>query len=296
MEKLQKALDDARASREKALGRRSSAKDAPSGAPNVAANNHSRVGRQVPSGARNTSTAQVPACWSELMPYEPNPDHLQKNRILTLNADPASSPFDVLRTKVFLLMQQNGWKRLAITSPNKACGKTTTACNLAVGLSRQRENLTMLFDMDLRRPSVSDLLGRKPPHGIKAMLTGEVPPLDQMLCLRGNVALSLNTAVVPDATQIMMAGRTAETLDRVQQDFDPDIMIFDLPPVFAGDDTRAFLKNVDCAMIVARAEHTKTSQLDQCEREVAEQTNVLGVVLNNCRHISQEDEYSDPYY
>ena len=296
MEKLQKALHDARVSRENALGRPILAEKMPTAAPVASLNKQPQAPDKGPSTAQNASPTQQAAHWSQLMPYEPNPDHLQRHRILTLNADPASNPFDVLRTKVFLLMKQNGWKRLAITSPNKACGKTTTACNLAIGLSRQRENRTMLFDMDLRRPRISDMLGRRPQHGIKAMLTGEVPPEDQMLCLRGNVALSLNTAAVPDSTQLMMADRTGDTLDRIQQSFDPDIMIFDLPPMFAADDTRAFLKNVDCAMIVARAEHTKTSQLDQCEREVAEQTNVLGVVLNNCRHISPEDEYSDAYY
>ena len=34
----------------------------------------------------------------------------------------------------------------------------------------------MLFDFDLRNPSVADMLGRKPDHGIKSMLTGDVPP------------------------------------------------------------------------------------------------------------------------
>jgi protein-tyrosine kinase len=288
MEKLQKALDAARQARERALG---DTPRAPESSPIVLTNPIHAVPEQ-PSPAASASAAH----WSDLTPYEPNPDHLQKNRILTLNAEPGSNPFDVLRTKVFLLMQQNGWKRLAITSPNKSCGKTTTACNLAIGLSRQRENHTMLFDMDLRRPGISNQLGRSPPHGIKSMLIGEVTPEDQMLCLRGNVALSMNTVVVPDSTQIMMAERTAKTLDRIQKDFDPDIMIFDLPPMFAADDTRAFLKNVDCAMIVARAEHTKTSQLDLCEREVAAQTNVLGIVLNDCRHIGPDEDYYEAYY
>ena len=279
MEKLQKALNDARQAREAALGLPPLTQPTPS-APQRA---NLQPQLQPQPQAQTPSAPQFPPLWAEMMPYEPNPDHLQKNRILTLNAEEVPNPFDVLRTKVFLLMQRNGWKRLAITSPSKQCGKTTTACNLAVGMSRQRENRTILFDTDLRRPGVSDLLGRRPQHGIKSMLTGEVTPQDQMLNLRGNVALSMNTASVLDSTQLLLAKRTADTLDRIQAGFDPDMMIFDLPPMFAADDTRAFLKNVDCAMIVARAEHTKTSQLDQCEREVAEQTNVLGVVLNNCR-------------
>lgn len=291
MEKLQKALEEARQARERAFGQTSTVR---SRQETVGSGETAAPSRQA-RGDQTKQPDQFPPLWSELTPYEPNPDHLKGQRIITLNAEPGSNPFDVLRTKVFMLMRQKGWKRLAITSPNKSCGKTTTACNLAVGMSRQRENRTMLFDLDMRRPNIANVLGRKPHHGIKAMLTGEVSPEDQMLCLRGNVALSMNTAAVPDSTQLLMAQRTADKFDRIQSDFDPDMMIFDLPPMFAADDTRAFLRNVDCAMIVARSEYTKTSQLDLCEREVAAQTNVLGVVLNNCRHTAGDEEYYGDY-
>lgn len=236
-----------------------------------------------------------PGVWETLTPYEPNPDLLLKNRIMTLHAQTTSNPFDILRTKVFLLMRQNGWKRVAITSPTKSCGKTTTACNLAVGFSRQRELKTMLFDMDLRRPGVADLMGSKPSHGIRDVLNGNVSPQDQMMRLRSNVALSMARGPVADPIQVMLADTTAEMFNDVQAQFDPDIMIFDLPPMLVTDDARAFLKNVDCALIVARADQTRMTQLDICEREVAEQTNVLGVVLNNCRHAGEEEEYYGDY-
>lgn len=277
MEKLQKALDKAREQRgdgTRAPNPRAQVKPSPSR-------------RKTPKTAIRTN----PPLWDELTPYEPNPDLLLRNRILTLNSKADTNPFDVLRTKILLMMRENGWKRLAITSPNKDCGKTTTACNLAIGFSRQRENRTMLFDLDLRNPTVADMLGRKPDHGIKSILTGDVPPQDQMLCLRGNVALSLSTTSITDPTQLLLSKRTADILDKIQQDFDPDIMIFDLPSMFAADDARAFLKNADCALILARAEQTTMKQLDTCERQVAEYTNILGIVLNSCRHADVEGEY-----
>jgi len=134
------------------------------------------------------------------------------------------NPFDILRTKAFLLMRQNGWTRMAVTSPNQSCGKSTTACNLAVGLSRQRENRTMLFDMDLRRPNVANLLGCKPTHGMQEMLTGEISPQEQMLSLRGNVALSMAPRPVIDSTQLLLSQHTSDKLDEIQHDFAPDIM------------------------------------------------------------------------
>ena len=71
-------------------------------------------------------------------------------------------------------------------------------------------------------------------------------------------------------------------------------MIFDLPPFLVSDDTRAFIKNVDAVLIMARAGETKISQIDACEREIAEHTNVLGVALNQCQFTEESGGYE--YY
>lgn len=62
---------------------------------------------------------------------------MKRNRIFSLNPGRHSTEFDILRTKIQLMMRKNGWTRLAVTSPSPACGKTTTSCNLAAGFSRQ---------------------------------------------------------------------------------------------------------------------------------------------------------------
>ena len=54
--------------------------------------------------------------------------------------------------------------------------------------------------------------------------------------------------------------------------------------IAVGDDARAFLQHVDCALILVRADQTRYGDFDSCEREVGEYTNVLGVVLNGYRH------------
>jgi Mrp family chromosome partitioning ATPase len=69
-------------------------------------------------------------------------------------------------------------------------------------------------------------------------------------------------------------------------------MIFDLPPMLVSDDTTAFLKNVDCVLLIAGAEISTISQVDACEREIAEHTNVLGVVLNKCRFHEEESGHA----
>ena len=87
-----------------------------------------------------------------------------------------------------------------------------------------------------------------------------------------------------DPTRLLMADSTRATLARIQEDYQPDLMIFDLPSILIGDDARSFLQHVDCALILARADGTRYGDFDSCEREVGEYTNVLGVVLNGYRH------------
>ena len=82
-----------------------------------------------------------------------------RNRIMTMKAGTQATPFDILRTKVQLMMRKNGWTRLAITSPTPGCGKTTMACNLALGMTRQQDMRTVLVECDLRRPSIAECTG-----------------------------------------------------------------------------------------------------------------------------------------
>lgn len=272
MEKLQAALNKARSTRSEAAAPRD-------GAP-IASKPHA------PAVSKHQTPAQTSlgARWSALTPLEIHDKSLTQHRVVTRSAGKAATPFDILRTKALLTMRQNGWKRLAITSPLPSAGKSTLACNLLLALGRQRDLRSILFDLDLRDPSLRDFFDAQPPFGISEMLTGSVSFEEQAFRYGTNVAISMARLAESDPTRILLAEETANTLNAIQTDYDPDLMVFDLPSVLVNDDTRAFLKNADCALIVVRADSTGYSQFEKCRREVAEHTNLLGVVLNAYRH------------
>ena len=54
-----------------------------------------------------------------------------------------------------------------------------------------------------------------------------------------------------------------------------------------SDDVMGFMGQVDAVLLVAAAETTTTKEIDACERELAGQTNVMGVVLNKCRYANE---------
>lgn len=239
-------------------------------------------GRAIPQ-ARAAKDASLSDLWQAVAPFEVRDTLLETHRVVTRQANPSATPFDILRTKLLVQMRQNGWRRLAITSPTPAAGKTTVACNLALGLARQRDMRSILMDLDLRDPSISSFFETKPPHDIGDLLTHRVSLQDQALRFGDNLLVSMISTPDPDPTRILLAEETTEVINEIEATYKPDLMIFDLPSILVSDDTRAFLKNVDCALIVARANVTRYGQFDVCEREVAQQTNVLGVVLNAFR-------------
>ena len=98
--------------------------------------------------------------WASLPALKLNAPALKRNRIFTTQASATEGvPFDILRTRTLRAMQEKGWRRLAITSPTAACGKSTLALNLGLSMSRQRNTRTIQFEMDMRRPSQSKLMG-----------------------------------------------------------------------------------------------------------------------------------------
>ena len=225
--------------------------------------------------------------WDALPVFEPNERRMHEARIFASEASPEAQHFDILRTKLFLEMRRNDWTRIAITSATAGCGKTTTACNLITGLGRQPESRGILFDLDFRRPSVSKIFGASPTASLEDVLLGNVSFAEQAMRLDTNTAISMTTRPVLDPARVILRSQTADVLDQIQRDYAPELMLFDLPPVLVSDETRGFLKQVDAVLIVAGAEHSTVQQIDDVEREVAQYSNVAGIVLNKC-HFMEE--------
>ncbi len=230
--------------------------------------------------------------WAAIEKVDPSARRMRQARIFAANATNDAAHFDILRTKLLLEMRRHGWTRIAITSATAGCGKTTTACNLIAGIGRQQESRAILFDLDFRRPSVAKFFGLAPEASLPDVLEGTATFESHARRLHDNTIVSLTNRAVRDPAQFLLKARTSAFMDEVQSDYQPELMLFDLPPVLVSDEARALLKLVDAALIVASAGHTTIEQIDECEREVAAYTNVAGVVLNKCRYMDAGYSYN----
>ena len=235
---------------------------------------------------------QVGPAWTELASFDPEPRLLARNHIVTFeDVDPAHSHFDILRTKVLRAMQRNGWTSLGVTSPTSGCGKTTLALNLAFSLAHQPDVRTVLVELDLRRPSMARQIGLKAPQSVASVLQGTRGVAENFVRYGDNLAIGTNAQSVRDSAELLMNARTAEGVAAIKRAFLPDVVVYDLPPMLQSDDVMAFMSHLDCVVLVAGAEKSRLDEVDKCEKDLADQTNVLGVVLNSCRYMSEDFGY-----
>jgi Mrp family chromosome partitioning ATPase len=229
-------------------------------------------------------TDAVAQAWQALRPLETSVRAFRRNRLVSFEGGPAAGPYDLLRTKIIQQARTNNWHRIAVVSPHAACGKTTTTANLAFSFARQKDLRTLFIDLDLRRPALAKVMGRTARFNMADVLEGRVSFADHAERYGDNVAFGFNNDPVRNSSEILQSQQTQDVLARIETVYGADLMIFDMPPMLASDDNFGFLKNVDCALLVVAAEQTLIHQIDVVERQLAELTSVMGVVLNKCNY------------
>lgn len=240
--------------------------------------------------------AALAAAWAALKPATHDRAALRKHRVVADVSGPEAAPYDMLRTKVLQQASAKGWKRIAITSADVGSGKSTSMANLAFSFSRQSDRSIVVLDFDLRRSGLSRILAQDITGTMGDVLRGEVDFADQAVRIGDNVALGLSHGPVHHPSELLQSKRTAEFLDWIDATYAPGLILFDMPPVMAADDSVGFFKNIDAAMLVAAADQTSMDRIDVAERQVAELTNVMGIVLNKCRFAGGAYGYDYGYY
>ena len=217
---------------------------------------------------------------------------LQQNRILTSDADPeVVRAYKILRTRVLQRMNQNGWTTLGITSPSPDDGKTLTAINLGISLARKLDYTVLLIDVDFQRPSLHSCFGLKPEYGLSDHLSGEVK-FGELLINPGIERL----VIVPErgateaSSELLSSTRMERLIDEVKNRYPSRLVIFDLPPVLAGDDVLAFSHLVDATLLVVE-EGKSTDEEVKRSMETLENTAFMGAVLNKSKSLTKEETY-----
>ena len=227
--------------------------------------------------------------WQDLSEVALDPKVLARNLVVTHQPGARAANFDVMRTNLLRTLRTNGWTRVAITSPTPGCGKSTVALNLAFSLARLTAKQVLLVELDLRHPSLVEMLGMSPDQNFIESLGEGRLDYGQIRRVGPNLALALNSRSVASPAELLSAPRTADLIDEVEARLRPDVILFDMSPMLVSDDALAYLDQVDCALMVVAAEETTAAEIEKCGADLGKRTQVLGVVLNKCRYMEEDD-------
>lgn len=191
----------------------------------------------------------------------------------------ARDAMDMMRARLLRMLQQKGWGRIGVTASSRGCGSTTVALNLGLALAQAEDLRIVLVDLDLSAPSLATRLGCEGTAAFADVLNGSAP-IHAALRRIGDSLLVL----APDApvARPHHTGQVVETLNRLQSELSPDVIVLDLPPVNTHGDALPLLSWSEAALQVAAKHRSTAPEIDTCARLIAESTSYLGVALNDC--------------
>jgi capsular exopolysaccharide synthesis family protein len=202
---------------------------------------------------------------------------------------PSVHAYNILRTRVVQRLERNGWNLLAVTSPAKGNGKTTTAVNLAISIARAATHSVLLVDLDLRRPSVHHHFGVEPEKGVTDLVSGTAefqdvvfnPSIARLTVLPGGEKLS-------HSSEFLSKPQMQKFVEEIRDRYPKRIIVFDMPPVLGGADVLSFLPTVQACLLVLEAGKTTRDELRAATKALT-QASMIGTVLN--RGIVEQGAY-----
>jgi len=232
-----------------------------------------------PTPAR-TETGKIE--YAQTQPVSLDVDVLRRNRIVTgLAPGPFTESYKMLRTQILQRFKENNWNVLGVTSPGEGEGKTLTAINLAISITREVEYSVLLVDANLRNPQMLEHLGLPQRKGLSDYLTGDVTmtelliqpdPIEHLVILPGGTPQA-------NSGEMLNSPKMAELVQGMKSRYHGRIIIFDLPPVLTSADALAFSPYIDAALLVIEEGSTLKQDVKRAV-ELLRTTNIVGTVLN----------------
>ncbi len=292
MSKFQKALDQAQ--RDRALRLRSTSEPRP--APPAEPEDRPAA---VPPAEENGPTAEPRLAWSvpppPAAPRRQTRMHTPRRRrpvgatesvddhLVSLVA-PSSLEAEQYRALRHVIEQKHRAENMsviAVSSPGGGDGKTTTSINLAGALAQAPEARVLLVEADLRRPSISGLLGLGDPNAaglVHAVLEPDLVLADVIQPLPTfNLSVVVAGQTPPSPYEVLKSPRLAELFDEARRDY--DFIVIDTAPLVPVQDYRVIARLVDGMVLVVAAHHTPRPMLEAAF-EIVDRDRMIGLVFN----------------
>ncbi|MGC2639265.1 MAG: CpsD/CapB family tyrosine-protein kinase [Acidobacteriaceae bacterium] len=208
---------------------------------------------------------------------------------MTEGDSPALEAFRLLSVRIRHLRRERPLKTVLITSTIPREGKSTVATNLACALAMSGGQKVLLLEGDVRKPSLSAILGIEPPSGLTN-------------CMQGDRSLTESVFFLDKPGFWLMPAGTARntSLDFLQSPQLPALMeqivpcfdwiVIDSPPVLPLADTSVWTRLSDGILLVTRRGTTDKRQLMR-GIEALDPAKLIGAVMNSSTTLNEKYYY-----
>lgn len=184
-------------------------------------------------------------------------------------------------------MDQNGCKRVLVTSVAENEGKSTVSANLAIALSSMGKRV-LLVDVDFRKPALYKIMERekKSVPDIISYIDGE-SDIDDIIrkFSRTGVDMIMNFGSKKDSATYIRSLKLQELLDYADKHY--DYIVLDSSPIIVGTDVQLISDIVDCSLIVIRHDFVRLADINTAIDDIKDgSANYLGYVLNDYREFN----------
>ena len=175
--------------------------------------------------------------------------------------------FRIVKRQLIAVARERGTaasRRVLISSPHPGEGKTVCSTNLALSMASERDTEVLLVDADFAKPSILSTLGLPRGPGLMDALANPDLKVEELVMgtdIPGLWVLPAGNQTTSDS-EYLASSRTGEVLDRLTVGAPDRMVIFDTPPALAASPAAELAKHVGQAVLVARADKTGQSALE----------------------------------
>jgi uncharacterized protein involved in exopolysaccharide biosynthesis/Mrp family chromosome partitioning ATPase len=193
--------------------------------------------------------------------------------------------FHTLKAHLLLLGKSRPRMVIQFTGVNRHAGVSATACNLALAMAWDLlDQRILLVDANLANPAVHHAFGLPGEPGILNYL-GEEMDLHQVV----HPTLHHNLEVVPvgrTATQVLSPFDLLNFSTFLKEAGNRyNFVVIDSAPILRSSDSLTISTKVDGVILVAEANHSRYESINNIEKHLKGDTNLLGIVLNRRRFV-----------
>lgn len=170
---------------------------------------------------------------------------------------------------------------IVVTSSIPGEGKTFVSHALARALAAGGRR-TLLVECDMRKRSLSAVLGVHPRYGIYSVLSGDADLSEAVSATSSSNLFFLDAEPhIPNPTEILSSKRFRGLLGGLRRDF--AYVVLDTPPLGAFVDAAVLGSMVDATLLVVRENFVRREDLVASYTQLKQaDANVIGTVLNCC--------------